>query len=142
MPMPAQSYSYHETFRLFRHDTGYGVCTEQIPCLGVGATPGYALADLVQRVHQTKLPLVLAYAPVPDDAPIPHDLDYVDGRLCVQVAVPHGSCLYQVHLLDQVASAAGALGLPLPWSALAPLLSPGRLDPPRQRAQTTSRRMK
>ena len=46
MPRHAQSYSYHETFRVFRHDTGYGVCTEQIPCLGVGSTPGYALADL------------------------------------------------------------------------------------------------
>ena len=131
MPRHAQSYIYHETFRVFRHDTGYGVCTDQIPCLGVGHTPEHALADLLQRVHQTKLPLVLAYATVPDDTPIPHDMDYFDGRLSVQVAMQHGTCLYQVHLLDQVASAAGALGIPLSWSALASLLSPGSLGPPR-----------
>ena len=98
----ARSYIYHETFRVFRHDTGYGVCTEQIPCLGVGPTPEHAIADLVHRVHRTKLPLVLAYAAMPDEAPIPTDIDYLDGRLSVQVSVQNGTYRYQVHLLDLV----------------------------------------
>jgi hypothetical protein len=90
MLRPAQSYIYHETFRVFRHDTGYGIYTEQIPCLGVGPTPRHAMADLVQRVHRTKLPLVLAYAAMPDEDPIPPDMDYLDGRLSVQVSIQPG----------------------------------------------------
>ena len=136
----ARSYIYHETFRVFRHDTGYGVCTEQIPCLGVGPTPEHAIADLVHRVHRTKLPLVLAYAAMPDEAPIPTDIDYLDGRLSVQVSVQNGTYRYQVHLLDLVASAEGAPDSPLPWSALAHTLFPGSLANAFQKLQNASRR--
>lgn len=139
MPRHTQSYSYHETFRVFRHDTGYGVCTAQIPCLGIGPTPEHAIADLVQRVHQTKLPLVLAYAAMPDEAPIPADLDYLDGRLSVQVFTHPESCRYQVHLLDRMASTEGAPGSLLPPMALAHMLFPDGLEHALQRAQDPSR---
>jgi hypothetical protein len=135
----APSYSYHETFRMFRHDTGYGVCTDQIPCLGVGPTPEHAIADLLQRVHRTRLASLLAFATVPDDAPLPPALDYCDGRLRVLVSGPHETCRYQVHLLGQVATAEGTPGSPLLPSTLTHTLFPSGLDHALQGLQDTSR---
>jgi hypothetical protein len=108
---------YTDALRLYTHDTGYAVSTEQIPCVGIGVTPAQALTDLLARWRRTRLFPLLAYTHAAEDTPPPPALDYFGGvgALTLRLALVAGVYRYEVQCGTQTTIVEATRETPPGW---------------------------